>query len=204
MQTDNFYIFSSFIKRYSLNTIDNNELTNYTYAIKDNDTGVEKSNANGWQSKILQEDNNKAFTVLSNVIDYCCRDYFYSVGVDCEKYLPLVTGIWANINSKYSYNHKHIHTDFCSGVYYVKTDGDEGNIRFCHPSSAKHMAWHGEYFREPFSESNSSEWKFEPKVGDLYVFPSWLEHYVDMNYTEKDRISYSFNTSIKEISYKYT
>ncbi len=197
MKTDNFNLFSSFVKKYYLN-VDNQSLINYSYNIKNTDSGVIKSNANGWQSKNLENNNDINFSQLLLSIDYCCRDYFFYVGVNCEQWGPKIDGIWANINSKYSYNHKHLHTGFCSGVYYVKTDGDEGDIRFCNPSAAKQMSWTGYYFREPFNESNASEWRFAPNKGELYIFPSWLEHYVDMNTTDKDRISYSFNVKIEK------
>lgn len=196
MKTENYNLFSTFIKKYYLN-IDNKELENYVYNIKTSDVGVEKSNANGWQSNNLKlYDNHKDFSQLLSSLHYCARDYFFSVGVDCEQWQPFLNGVWANINEKYSYNHKHLHTGFCSGVYYIKADGDEGNIRFCHPSPAKQMSWIKPYFREPNHETNASEWYFTPEENTLYVFPSWLEHYVEMNYTSKNRISLSFNINI--------
>jgi hypothetical protein len=35
---------------------------------------------------------------------------------------------------------------------------------------------------------------FQPKTGDLIIFPSWLTHYVIMKPNNKNRISIAFNT----------
>ena len=36
----------------------------------------------------------------------------------------------------------------------------------------------------------------KPEKGKLVLFPSWLEHYVEPNLTNEDRISMSFDTQI--------
>ena len=40
---------------------------------------------------------------------------------------------------------------------------------------------------------NSCVWEIEPVENRLLIFPSWLEHQVLPNITQKDRISLSFN-----------
>ena len=36
----------------------------------------------------------------------------------------------------------------------------------------------------------------QPEKGKLVLFPSWLEHYVEPNLTNENRISLSFDTKI--------
>ena len=37
-----------------------------------------------------------------------------------------------------------------------------------------------------------------PEEGRMYVFPSWLEHGVEANQSDRDRVSISFNVLISE------
>ena len=37
----------------------------------------------------------------------------------------------------------------------------------------------------------------EPEKNVLYVFPSWLQHFVDANMSQEERISLSFNTNLE-------
>jgi uncharacterized protein (TIGR02466 family) len=39
-----------------------------------------------------------------------------------------------------------------------------------------------------------------PEEGRMYVFPSWLEHGVEPNQSERDRISLSFNVQVTDRS----
>lgn len=84
--------------------------------------------------------------------------------------------------------HNHGGSDI-SGVYYLKksSDGRDGNI----------------YFRTPIAASCSSNlylkerqtYNFEE--GEIVLFPGFLDHGVQTNETEEDRISLSFNISVQ-------
>ena len=50
---------------------------------------------------------------------------------------------------------------------------------------------------ENYNYFNSSTYKLNPIEKNLYLFPSWLKHYVEPNQLKKDRISISFNVIIK-------
>jgi ectoine hydroxylase-related dioxygenase (phytanoyl-CoA dioxygenase family) len=43
------------------------------------------------------------------------------------------------------------------------------------------------------TEFTTSEIRMPPEEGRLYVFPGWLEHGVDVNRSDRDRVSISFN-----------
>ena len=51
---------------------------------------------------------------------------------------------------------------------------------------------------DSFTEHNSTLWKISAKTNKLIIFPSWLEHGVEPNMSNEDRISLSFNTIFKE------
>tara|TARA_B100000427_G_scaffold136035_1_gene113070 strand:+ start:424 stop:984 length:561 start_codon:yes stop_codon:yes gene_type:complete len=99
---------------------------------------------------------------------------------------------WANINRKGNYNRRHVHMDtsiFLSGVYYVKVPDNSGNIRFFDPRGPLmgSMRDHDYFF-------GGHEHHFiTPKEGLLLFFPSWLEHDVETNASDEDRISIAFN-----------
>ena len=40
----------------------------------------------------------------------------------------------------------------------------------------------------------------KPEKNVLYVFPSWLQHFVDANMSQEERISLSFNTKLVNIT----
>jgi uncharacterized protein (TIGR02466 family) len=81
-----------------------------------------------------------------------------------------------------------------SGVFYVKCPPNCGNIVFNHPTEkTQQYDWAGNKFETlgKYSYGNINGQSIENR---LYMFPSWLEHYVtpNMNKNEK-RISIAFN-----------
>ena len=51
---------------------------------------------------------------------------------------------------------------------------------------------------ENVTEYSSQNVKFMPTVGDLILFPSWLEHGSDKKNQSKERIVLSFNTEYEQ------
>lgn len=48
-----------------------------------------------------------------------------------------------------------------------------------------------------FNYHNSTLWGFRPEDNYLFLFPAWLKHSVTPNLSQEERISISFNISIK-------
>ena len=95
---------------------------------------------------------------------------------------------------------KHNHpTSDLSGVLWIKSQKDCGNIIFDSPRS---FATHQEIecYNEDFKENNNyfHSFSFNPVAGRLIVFPSHLEHHVDFNKSQGDRISVSFNIRLQK------
>ena len=99
---------------------------------------------------------------------------------------------WVNINGPGSYNGRHSHDPhegtFLSGVFYVKCPEESGNIRFFDPRPHIQTAMDMKYY----TDSSNYYW-FPPVPNTLMMFPSWLEHDVDINKSTEERISISFN-----------
>jgi len=98
---------------------------------------------------------------------------------------------WMNVSSKYGYQNYHLHYDSTiSGVYYYRTSGQDGAIKF-KPESA---AYQDSRLIDQLNISKTIT--YQPSVGKLILFPSFLQHAVLMNMTEEDRISISFNARL--------
>ena len=102
-----------------------------------------------------------------------------------------ITACWANVSPKGAAHRIHSHpNNFLSGVYYVQTQAQADTINFHDPRVQTGV------IRPPVTElttENSDQVVVKVKAGTLLVFPAWLQHSVDANASEEDRISVSFN-----------
>ena len=106
---------------------------------------------------------------------------FYS-----NKFQWMISNSWLSLFKKGNYGHVHEHgTSTISGVYYYQTNEKDGKLFFRAPN--------------PYYQSNNIWQNFkqelivEPKQGLLILFPGWLDHGIQTNETNHDRISLSFN-----------
>ena len=99
-----------------------------------------------------------------------------------------LVGSWTTRYEKGGLHFDHIHPyTRLSGVYYYKTNGHDGNIRFQNPNT--HMCFGG----FPADGISMEHANYAPRVGRIILFPSWLTHRVDVNTTDNTRISIAFN-----------
>lgn len=102
-----------------------------------------------------------------------------------------VTACWATVNAPGRGHPKHAHPNsFLSGVYYVQTQSGADTINFHDPRAQTAI------IRPPVTElvaANADQAVITVTDGTLLLFPSWLEHAVDVNASERIRISLSFN-----------
>ena len=103
----------------------------------------------------------------------------------------LITGCWANVLAKGAAHRAHSHpNNFLSGVYYVRTHPGTDTINFHDPRNQTGI------IRPPVVEltaENTDQVVVRVKNGTLLIFPSYLQHSVDANTSEEERISISFN-----------
>jgi len=191
-----------------LETIDNEDIVKHCQKLKkEQNQSRSISNIGGWQSDDLKGSHQPIYELhkkLNNAVSQFCTD------IDIQQ--PIELGnIWININGYKDYNKIHSHP-LCqiSGVYYAQVTENTGDIHFRHPATQAmcsdwdktKVRWYedsdgntGRYY----NLYNSATWTYKPVVGQLLLFPSWLEHYTSPN-LEKDieRVSLSFNYSTKE------
>lgn len=99
--------------------------------------------------------------------------------------------MWTNINGPGHFNETHHHNPhsgtFMSGVFYVKCPEDSGAIRFYDPRPHIDTSPDSVYY------GGSKFIRFFPNPNTLLIFPPWLNHSVEPNQSQEDRLSIAFN-----------
>ena len=99
--------------------------------------------------------------------------------------------MWAIINTKGAYNERHHHQNSAlSAAYYVCAPENCGNINFYDPRPAP--VYSHPYIKN-YNSLNSKVNSIVPSDGLLVLFPSYLDHSVSINKSEKERMVISFN-----------
>ena len=131
---------------------------------------------------ILGDENCEEF---GKVLDKYLTHYVSQICSNREYKLRLVES-WMTLTRKGESAHAHNHaTNTISGAYYIKTNGQDGHISFINPNSGLSCS-------RMFMDVGNDI--FVPaQVGRLILFPSFLVHSVDVNTTDNDRVSLSFN-----------
>jgi len=160
------------------------------------DTSLKNSTGNNiTKEKYILE--NKKLSKLKEWLTMHVNGYASSlIGVDETKCKFHITQSWANINKQKEAHHKHNHPNsIISGVFYV--DGEDGDIIFHKPTDFEQHGWHLPIKdRTKFAFSNN-EFGINFNKNSLLLFPSYITHFVNVNQSEKPRISIAFNTFFK-------
>ena len=153
------------------------------------DPGLKKTNMNGWHSTTDMH-LKLEYKALVEELHIAQQEIYKDECLDSE---PFLGNMWANINYKDGFNRPHIHPNsLWSGVYYVKTPEKCGNLELHDTKTMSLMS-------RPIKNNKEEPkhlWKevhFKPKAGRLIMFPSWVNHCVDLNKSDDIRISVSFN-----------
>ena len=172
----------------------NEKMLKYIKSLQKKDrSGINRSNLLGWHSKDFDlELEQPRFFV--NSISPQLNSVLTDMGWDIKKQEVKITGMWAVINKKNSSNAMHIHSNnYISAAYYVKAPINCGDIVFYDPKFAA-------TYRYPkiskTNKLNSNMVSFQPKEGMLVLFPSYLQHSVNVNKTDEERIVISFNINL--------
>lgn len=163
-----------------------NLLESECYKHKEKDPGVRCSNALGWQSNIITSGGILDDSLIQGIIQ--------SANEFCEviKIPPVMLDVlWININPKYSYNQPHTHPGcVLSGVYYIKIPDQSGDLVFITPyENAINTSMD---MNNGVSICNSL-YRITPQEDQILIFPPWVQHLVEQNLSDDDRISVSFN-----------
>ena len=117
-----------------------------------------------------------------HIVNYC---QYLNYNGNCQ-----IAESWFSLFKKGNYGHIHHHgaTDI-SGVYYIKTNGEDGNLFFETPNP--HLG------TSKLFSNLTPRHEYKPEEGNLMLFPGWLMHGIQTNTTDNERISLSFNISFE-------
>lgn len=171
--------------------LDNKKIIKYCLELSKKNKGRIISNVGGWQSNDLKSSD----SILNNLFLDIKKH-----GNEFAKFIKLPfplyeNALWININGYKDFNIPHFHGNcLLSGVYYLQTPKDCGNILFENPANdLMQVNWLNENLKEK-NNYTSEKWWLPSEESLLYIFPSWLKHSVEPNLNKKDkRISISFN-----------
>ena len=181
-------VWTSQLKNFSVH---NQAMLEYIIQLYENEPGLKRSNVLGWHSPD-QLHKEPAFIPLQKQIEEFIENVIaqdLQLDLKTEKYR--IKTMWCILNSQFAHNHLHRHPDsLFSGVYYLQTSPNSGNLNFHDPRADVRMLRPRFAKDTPFSNFIVP---FEPLPGRLLLFPSWLPHNVDPNLGEQKRISISFD-----------
>ena len=179
--------------------LDIKKLQSFCNEYQQKDTGKTLSNVGGYHSNDLPL--NKLKWPLGESLHPLIKE----IGIHSSKFAKefinnneqVLDSVWINISLYKDINRSHNHPfSDISGVYYVKTPDDCGNIVFEHPALdvLNYYLDDNNTIIEEFNAYTSPTW-WKPAVENrLYLFPGWLKHYVEPNLNKtEERISISFN-----------
>ena len=181
----------------------NSYLLELIYAERARDQrGIERSNfprLGGWHShNNLHKE--PVYSPLTDRVHQAGRRISQQLGYHPDRHLQIGT-MWSIINAPGSSNKSHIHPgSHWSGVYYVHTPEQAGDIEFVDPRTFHVMDQPSFKPGKTRGRENWTKVRFTPKAGKMLIFPSWLYHGVDPNLSDKpgkdgERVIISFNLS---------
>ena len=155
--------------------------------------GINKSNVKGWHSKDFNLKENEPQNFI-NFISPSIEQVMTDMNWEKEKQTIKITSMWAIINKGGSTNLRHQHgNSTISGAYYVRAPQNCGEIVFYDPRPAPVYS-----YPKAISSNllNAQVNGISPKEGALILFPSYVDHSVNENKSNEERIVISFNITI--------
>ena len=127
---------------------------------------------------------------INQFIERSLADYFTTI-YDPKMSVSLkITESWCNYTEQGGYHHRHSHPNsLVSGVFYPKADPESDKLDFYKTfTSMIHIP------PKEWNLWNSNSWWLSVGTGDLLIFPSMIEHKVEVLDRPGTRISLSFNS----------
>jgi len=155
--------------------------------------GINKSNVKGWHSKDFNLKQNEPQSFIS-FISPSIEQVMTDMNWEKEKQTIKISNMWAIINKGGSTNLRHQHgNSTISGAYYVRAPENCGEIVFYDPRPAPVYS-----YPKAINSNllNAQVNGISPKEGALVLFPSYVDHSVNENKSNEERIVISFNITI--------
>ena len=139
---------------------------------------------------------NKEFLSIKKVLEKEVENYFETI-LKSADVKPYITQSWLNYTEVNQYHHAHYHANsLVSGVFYIDADKHNDQISFIKPNVFGRQL---ELNVTEYNDWNSQSWSLPTETGDLFLFPSTLDHTVDFKKGTNTRISLAFNVFVKGI-----
>ena len=172
----------------------NEQMYNYIKSNKKNDEkGISKSNVKGWHSNDFNLNDKDPQNFIAFILP-AIENVMNDMNWDKEKQTAKISNMWAIINTGGSANLRHQHgNSTISGAYYVRAPQDCGDIVFYDPRPAPIYSYPNV---KSVNFLNDQVNGISPVEGALILFPSFLDHSVNENKSNEERIVISFNISL--------
>ena len=154
----------------------------------------------GWQSDDLRHFDKTFVEIVLKHVNLFAKKL--------ELKTPLIlANMWISINKYNDYTLTHMHRgSVISGVFYLQSPKDGGDIVFTHPLEFDHQRAFFFFYdmqKDKVLNSNaynSYTWTMPTDALTLYLFPNWMLHGVKPSQNKrKDRIALSFNFHYKTL-----
>ena len=169
------------------NVIDNNSLLQ----IRKDITSSYNQTTKNWQSKANLH-RNVLYDKLTHKVVENAKNVFDDLKYEYKGFN--ITDMWSNVLKPGETHRPHTHSNnILSGVFYVVAEQTSGII-FTDPRPQAGVIQPD--VTQQFVD-NASLIKYDSMTNRMILFPSWLQHYVPTNETNKNRISIAFNVMLK-------
>ena len=106
---------------------------------------------------------------------------------------------WSTKHLKNDFSQIHLHNNcVISGVLYLKVNKNSGNLLF-----HKNNYWRNIFQKsidvsfDEYNEINGDYWYITPTIGNIILFPSFLEHSTTKNESDEERFCCAFNFHVE-------
>ena len=170
-------------------------------------TSFEKENKNN----VIDYAGYTSFGVEENILNWneCknLKDYLGTETANLHGYIGFNGSLvfhnsWFSINRKHSYHESHNHLPSTwSGVYYVQCNQEEdAGLVFLNKNLESNWPFIDRDNDATNNAYNSDIFTFRPKTGDIIIFPSYLNHKVEQQKSDNERITIAFNIGVNNAS----
>lgn len=165
------------------------DLVNWIYRHRSENPGPIVSNRGGWQSynDFFKYDESFApyLNYIQSHIDVALK--FYNLNFTIKE-------LWININKTGDYNIMHHHHRLLSGVFWIHAAENCGDMNLMSPNSySDAMFYRNIDANVADKEQYKEQLTFIPAEGTMLFFPASMNHSVNPNQSNEDRISITFN-----------
>ena len=170
-------------------------LIEWMYHYKKHNHGIAKiSNKGGWQSESKYVFEDKGFQMFQKPIVDAASEISNAFKINGT---TTIIQMWLNINGPHSYNVCHRHPGSqLSGVLWVKQTPESGRFVFDNIDNRNVILTTCTDHNHLVKNHMMPELLPPYQDGTMLLFPSEMSHRVEINETDEDRLSISFNITI--------